>query len=78
MFGDFMKPHVEQYDACVFSAPSFSQTLTIPYFLIPPSIDPLSDKNRELSAEEIRVILERLHIPTDKPLVTRGFPFRSA
>ena len=67
----FLKLYVEQYDACVFSAPSFSQTLTVPQFLIPPSIDPLSDKNRELSAEEIRVILERLHIPTDKPLVTQ-------
>jgi len=67
----FLKPYVEQYDACVFSAPAFSQALAIPQFLIPPSIDPLSDKNRELPAEEIRAILERLHIPTDKPLVTQ-------
>jgi trehalose synthase len=67
----FLKPYVEQYDACVFSAPAFSQALAIPQFLITPSIDPLSDKNRELSAEEIRAILERVHIPTDKPLVTQ-------
>jgi len=67
----FLKPYVEQYDACVFSAPAFSQVLSIPQFLITPSIDPLSDKNRELSPQEIHAILERLHIPTDKPLVTQ-------
>ncbi|MBI4669888.1 MAG: glycosyltransferase [Elusimicrobia bacterium] len=67
----FFKPYVEQYDACVFSAPAFAQQLAIPQVLISPSIDPLSDKNRELSQEEIKVVLERLNIPTDKPLVTQ-------
>lgn len=67
----FLKQYVEQYDACVFSAPAFARTLTIPQFLIMPSIDPLSDKNRELSALEIQLVLDRLNIPTDKPLVTQ-------
>jgi trehalose synthase len=56
---------------CVFSAPSFSQTLRIPQALIAPSIDPLSDKNRDLPEEQIRGVMERLKIPTDKPLVTQ-------
>src|SRR3989304_5320342 len=68
---DFLKPYVEQYDACIFSAPGFAQTLSIPQILISPSIDPLSDKNRELGREEIKAILDRLHIPMDKPLVTQ-------
>jgi len=68
---DFLRPYVEQYDTCVFSAPSFAQTLSIPQVLISPSIDPLSDKNRDLREEEVRAILERLRIPTDKPLVTQ-------
>ena len=68
---DFLKPYVEQYDMCVFSAPSFSQTLRIPQALIAPSIDPLSDKNRDLPEVEIRGVMERLKIPTDKPLVTQ-------
>ncbi|HRY30447.1 MAG TPA: glycosyltransferase [Elusimicrobiota bacterium] len=68
---DFLKPYVEMYDACVFSAPAFAQTLSIPQVLIAPSIDPLSDKNRELPPEEIETILQRLQIPTDKPLVTQ-------
>jgi trehalose synthase len=67
----FLKPYVEGYDACVFSAPSFAQSLPVPQYLISPSIDPLSDKNRELSADELQHVMERLGIPTDKPLVTQ-------
>lgn len=68
---DFLRPYVQQYDACVFSAPMFSQKLSIPQVLVAPSIDPLSEKNREMEPSEIRAILDRLHIPTDKPLVTQ-------
>ncbi len=68
---EFLKPYVEQYDACVFSAPTFAQRLPIPQVLIAPSIDPLSDKNRELGPEEVTAILSRLNIPTDKPIVTQ-------
>jgi trehalose synthase len=68
---EFLKSYVRDYDACVFSAPSFSQELPILQALIPPSIDPLSDKNRELVAEEIDAVLTRLGIPRDLPLVTQ-------
>jgi trehalose synthase len=68
---EFLKPYVEQYDASVISAPSFAQAISIRQALVAPSIDPLSDKNRELTREEIRAVLERLEIPTDKPLVTQ-------
>jgi trehalose synthase len=68
---EFLKPYVDQYDACVFSAPSFAQKLSVPQMLIAPSIDPLSDKNRDLSEPEIQAVVERLGIPIDKPLVTQ-------
>lgn len=68
---NFLRTFVEQYDKSVFSAPAFSQKLSIPQVLICPSIDPLSDKNREMSKEEIEKIVERLGIPLDKPLVTQ-------
>jgi trehalose synthase len=67
----FLQAYVRHYDACVFSAPSFAQSLPIPEMLISPSIDPLSDKNRDLAPEEVGAILERLRIPTDKALVTQ-------
>src|SRR5262245_58810454 len=67
----FLRPYVQQYDACVFLAPGFAQKLPIPQALIAPSIDPLADKNRELEPAEVRAIMERLQIPLDKPLVTQ-------
>jgi trehalose synthase len=60
---------VSQYAGAVFSLPRFAQRLTIPQYLIYPSIDPLSDKNRELPAEEVAAILERLGVPRDKPIL---------
>jgi trehalose synthase len=68
---DFLKGYVEQYDVALFSSPRFSKRLTIPQFLFFPSIDPLSDKNRELDPEFIDQVLERYHIPQDKPIVTQ-------
>ena len=58
-----------KYDAAIFSLPRFARKLPIPQFLIYPSIDPLSDKNRELSSEEQARILEKLKIPSDKPIL---------
>ena len=60
-----------RYDGAIFSAPQFAQRLPVRQFLIAPSIDPLSDKNRDLSEETIQEVLHRLNIPRDKPLVTQ-------
>ncbi|MBI4401946.1 MAG: glycosyltransferase [Nitrospirae bacterium] len=65
----FLRAYVVRYDAAVFSLPKFAQRLPIPQFLIYPSIDPLSDKNRELMPEEINHILQRLGVPQDKPIL---------
>lgn len=67
----FLRPFIDRYDASVFSAPAFSQELPIRQFLISPSIDPLSDKNKELSAEMIEKILEPFHLDLEKPIVTQ-------
>jgi trehalose synthase len=68
---DFLMDFIVHYDSAVFSAPSFSQKLPIRQFLIPPSIDPLSDKNRELTRQEIDAVLEKYAIPQDKPMITQ-------
>ena len=67
----FLKEFVVQYDAAVFSAPAFSRTLPIRQFLIAPSIDPLSDKNRELPQEVIDGVLSKYGVPKDKPIITQ-------
>ncbi len=68
---DFLRPYVIQYDAAVFSAPAFSRELPIRQFLISPSIDPLSDKNKELPQQTIDLVLEKYGIPKDKPIITQ-------
>jgi len=68
---NFLEPLVKQYDAAVFSAPAFSRELPVRQFLISPSIDPLSDKNRDLPQEIIDTTLTKYGIPTDKPIITQ-------
>jgi trehalose synthase len=68
---EFLKPMVEQYDASVFSAPPFAQHLNVPQNLISPSIDPLSDKNKELEPSFIQSVLDRFGISNKKPLITQ-------
>lgn len=68
---NFLRRYVAKYDAAVFSLPAYAQRLPIPQFLIHPSIDPLADKNRELSDEDIADVLTRLGVPQDKPLLVQ-------
>jgi trehalose synthase len=68
---NFLKDYIVKYDASIFSSPSFSQQLPMPQYLIQPTIDPLSEKNRELSKEEISRILKKHQIPQDKPIITQ-------
>ena len=44
----FLRPMVDQYDAAIFSSPSFARQLSIPQYLFYPCIDALSEKNKEL------------------------------
>ncbi len=67
----FLRAYIDRYDSAVFSAPAFSPQLPIRQFLIAPSIDPLSDKNRDLSDEEVGAVLAKHGVPRDKPIVTQ-------
>jgi trehalose synthase len=67
----FLEKYIEQYDCSVFSAPAFSRKLKIPQVLVSPSIDPLSDKNKELPEETIRNIVEKYGIDTSRPIVSQ-------
>lgn len=68
---EFLRAYIEKYDVALFSSPRFSKKLPISQFLFFPSIDPLSDKNKELEPEFINQVLESLHILRDKPIVTQ-------
>ncbi|HEY4484918.1 MAG TPA: glycosyltransferase [Nitrospiria bacterium] len=62
---------VSRYDAAIFSGAQFAQQLAVPQFVVPPSIDPLSEKNRDLGEPEVRGILEGHGIGLDKPLLVQ-------
>ena len=67
----FLRDYIVRYDAAVFSAPAFSQKLPIPQVLIAPSIDPLSDKNKELDEKTIDAVFTRFGIDRSRPVVTQ-------
>jgi trehalose synthase len=62
-------PYITKYDVVISSAPEFAKYLPVPQDIIPPSIDPLSDKNRELPAEVIDKVYQDFGIPRDKPVL---------
>jgi trehalose synthase len=70
-----LRPDLERYDAAIFSLPKFSPRLPIPTLIVHPSIDPLSEKNRELPRSEVGRILDSLRIPRDKPLLLQVAPY---
>jgi trehalose synthase len=67
----FLEGYVRRYRSSIFSAPQFSQRLSIPQFLVPPSIDPLSPKNEDLAPEFVRQTLERFQIDPKRPLIVQ-------
>ena len=70
-----LRPMVQRYDAAVFSLARFAAPLSIPRFIVYPSIDPLSERNREMTRAEQAVQLDRLRVPRDKPILLQVGPF---
>jgi trehalose synthase len=71
----FLRRYALKYDAAIFSLSSFAQRLPIPKFIMYPSIDPLSPKNREMTRSEINQIVDRLGIPRTKPIILQVAKF---
>lgn len=67
----YMRRFVEAYDASVFSLSMFAQPMSHPMYLVPPSIDPFSDKNTELEEEEIRETARLYDIDLDRPIISQ-------
>lgn len=63
----YLREFIRPYDASVFSIPAFAQSLPHVEYLIPPSIDPLSEKNIEIPDREIESITAGFGIDTSRP-----------
>ncbi len=67
----YLRGMVAKFDASVFSMSEFAQILPHPQFLVPPSIDPLSDKNRDLSQEELAAVRAEFGLDPSRPLLVQ-------
>lgn len=63
---------IADYDAAIFSAARYVfPPWPIPKYVIPPFIDPLSEKNRELSQEEINKVLTKYKLDQNIPIIAQ-------
>jgi trehalose synthase len=67
----YLRNIVRDYDASIFSLAPFAKQLPHPQYLIPPSIDPLSDKNEELSDKDVNTIFDEFDIDPKRPLLVQ-------
>lgn len=67
----YLREIVRPYDASIFSLANFAQRLPHPQYLIPPSIDPLSDKNCNLPEEEVRMTIEEFNLDPSRPILVQ-------
>ena len=70
-FSRFIKDAIEKFDAAIFSTFQFLPLWNIPSFVVPPFIDPLSKKNKELPLHKIEKILAKYEIDQQVPLITQ-------
>jgi len=72
-FWDYLKPFVEAYDAAIFTLREFvAGDLRLPHIaIIPPSIDPLSPKNRPIPPKEVRETVTRFGVDPTRPLLVQ-------
>lgn len=66
----YLRQFITTYDASIFSLADFAQPLPHPVYLIPPSIDPLSEKNMEMDDETVRSLLSQFNLdPTRRMML---------
>jgi trehalose synthase len=67
----YLEAAIPEYEATIFSMAAFTRPLPRPMFVIPPAIDPLSDKNCPLPETERLETLTRFGIDPDRPLIVQ-------
>jgi trehalose synthase len=67
----YLRRLVAGYEASIWSLADFTQRLPHPQYLVPPSIDPLSEKNVPLPDEEVAAARARFGLDPARPLVVQ-------
>lgn len=73
LYWGFLKPYVMEYDGLVFSLQSYikEDVRSKHIFIMPPSINPLSEKNRPITETRILQVLEKYDISPERPILTQ-------
>ncbi len=66
---DQLSPFLSEYDASIFSLAAFTQSLPHTQYLIPPSIDPLSEKNMPLQVSDILAVSDEFGIDPSRDMI---------
>jgi trehalose synthase len=75
---NFLEQFVSRFDGAIFSSPEFSRQLPVPQYLFFPSIDPLSEKNRDLEPEFVQSVLDRFQVDPHRRILTQVSRFDRA
>jgi len=67
----YLKNFIKDYDASIYSLPAFAQPMPHPLYIIPPSIDPLSDKNIALTSAEIAAVCNTYGLDPERPIISQ-------
>lgn len=65
----YLKRFIDKFDSSIFSIEDFVRPLPHPIYLIPPSIDPFSEKNIDLDQEEISEVYKKFKIDLERPVI---------
>jgi trehalose synthase len=66
-----LRTMLEKYDGSIFSMCEFAQSLPHTQFIVTPSIDPLSPKNRDLQPAEYENVRTQFGLDPDRPLLVQ-------
>ncbi|MBW2992048.1 glycosyltransferase [Candidatus Woesearchaeota archaeon] len=68
----FLLPYIRKYDSVIISSPKFRiKNFSKPQEIIHPSIDPLSHKNKLISHDKAKQLLQKKDIDVDKPIISQ-------
>lgn len=65
----YLRKFIQEYDASIFSLSTFAQPLPHAIYLVPPSIDPLHEKNVELEDDEIHAAYGQFNVDPERPVI---------
>ncbi|MBZ0271155.1 glycosyltransferase [bacterium] len=67
----YLRKYVERYHASIWHMPDFVRPMNHPQYLVPPSIDPLAEKNIELPESELDEVCRRFGLDRSRPIVVQ-------